>query len=110
VTVIPQDGSGMRSGSASAGTCVSTLVLGRLGGPCRAAVLAARGWAFTRTNPAGTAASFVTSQQPLGPQQVAWLTTLTLTVAVASRRAIWNSRTYCGLMVSVSLYVPMVKR
>src|SRR5215510_1216633 len=78
-----QDGSGTRSGSADRGGLVNVGTRGADG----------RGLARGR---AGREAR----QHPLP------LTTLTFTLAVASRREMWNSRAYRGAMTSVTQYVP----
>src|SRR5450755_2268164 len=78
---IPQDGSGTRSGKADGGGFRSSGTAGAVGSvvPC------------------------VTGRRECPKQQPVPFTTVTVTLVVASCAVIWNSRTYLGVMVAVTL-------
>ena len=80
------EGSGTRSGSADWGGCVRVGTFA--GGAGAAAPRAERGRPV--------------AQHPGTGQHWGCLTTVTFTVAVASLAGMWNSRTYSGLMASVT--------
>src|SRR5215472_337765 len=87
--LIPKEGRGTRSGSADGGGFVRVAAAGR------------RGSAPVAVRPLRRAAP----QHPVVP-----LTTLTLTVAVASAAEMFSSCTKLGEMVSVTWYVPRLSR